>query len=506
MSLSIDIKPKLLIALLLVLMLACDTGTVLPFFASTATPSAGPTQFPGPSTFGTAATYKPSPAGWIAFVNEDNLWLIHPDGSGLKQITQNSATATVSGKGGFNLRWSPDGKMLGYAVGGVLTVLDIGSLQTTVRANSTEGGFNWSANGDQIVYDGPVKADASGKPTNNGLWVVDVESGRTRPLLASSLGYAAMLDPQWSFDGSRLIFSEPEGAKPGGTHLLNIVTSKVTDLSTQPRACSWAPKAMLMACMNANPTGGQAPSLAILDQDGKENLDAVLPTGHFELALGPWSPDGTKLAIVYSADAGGSQQMTDVFSLDSADLKPLGPGRAIDWSPDGRWILLQMAAGSAAPFTVTNTTSGLSSTLSDGTTAAWQPGTEAVSGAPTPSFCMDASAGFVHNKPKGYVLQFCIGSQHYRYPSLEKGVYAVGPQSKFFVYVSNSGYVFAARMGDPALTRVGDVRNFIAVRTEGMEPKFVIRFLTGYPDLVQVVETAFNENETFTLPRRITAP
>ena len=47
--------------------------------------------------------------------------------------------------------WSPDGKMLGYAVGGVLTVLDIGSLQTTVRAYATAGGFDWSGNGEQIA-------------------------------------------------------------------------------------------------------------------------------------------------------------------------------------------------------------------------------------------------------------------------------------------------------------------------------------------------------------------
>src|SRR5512142_2413775 len=117
---------------------------------------------------------------------------------------------------------------------------------------------------------------------------------------------------------------------------------------------------------------------------------------------------------------------------------------------------------------------------------------------------MDSAIGFVHKKPKGYFLTFCFGAQHYTYPSLEQGVYAVGGRGQFFIYVSNSGFVYAAHMGDKTLTRVGNVKNFIAVRTEGMEPRFQVRFLVGYPDLVQVVELNFGEKETFTLPRRIT--
>ncbi len=507
MSRSTELKLKLALALLLVLVLACDTGSLLTFGAATPTPNIGPAQFP--QTFGTAGAYTPSAAGWIAFVDQGNLWLIHPDGSGIKQITQNPTPSARTPNTGFTLRWSPDGKMLGYAVGGVLTVLDIGSLQTTVRAYATAGGFDWSGNGEQIAYDGPVTTDSSNKPANNGLWVVDVESGQTRQMLPSSSTYPAITTPLWSSDSTRVIFSQPAGAQPGGSYLLDLGTGKITDLvpgSSQNTACSWAPNSPIISCVDPSPAGSQAPSVILLDENGTENADLAIPAGHFHPRIGPWAPDGRELALIYTSDPNGSQVMTDILSLDTGDFKTVGSGRALAWSPDGRWIALESSlTGTDQPITIINTTSGLTSTLTSASSIAWQPGAD-VSAAPTPSFCMDSAVGFVHKKPKGYFLTFCLGSQHITYPSLEKGVYAVGGRGSFFVYVSNSGYVFAAHMGDPTLTRIGDVRNFIAVRTDGMEPKFQIRFVAGYPDIVQVVELTYGEKETFTLPRRITAP
>ncbi len=506
MSLSAQLKWKLALALFIVLALACDTGSLLSFGAPTSIPYSGPGQYPTTVTLGTAGQYRPSSAGWIAYITQGNLWLIHPDGSAPKQITQNPAPSPSSSNTGFTLHWSPDGTMLGYAVGGKLTVLDIGSLQATLRANATAGDFDWSGNSQQIIYDGPLTTDASGKSSNNGLWLVDVNSGQTKQLLAASPTYPGMLSPLWSSDATRVIFSDASGR----AHLLNLVNGSITDLpqgTAKDHACTWAAKIMLIACLDSNPSGGLAPSIAFLDQDGHENLDIELPANHFQPSLGPWAPDGKSIALIYSADASGSKLMSDVLSIESGDFKSYGAGRLIDWSSDGRWVMLAGTEGDAQPLTIINTTSGLTSTLTDGAPAAWQPGVGVVSGAPTPSFCMNTSGGFVHMKPKGYFLTFCLGAQHITYPSLEAGVYAMGPHATYFVYVSNSGYVFAARVGDPALTRIGDVRNFISIRLhEDMEPKFQIRFIAGYPYEVQVVELTFNEKETFMLPTRIYAP
>src|SRR5512141_946879 len=91
MSRSTDLKIKIALAITLLLAPACDTSSLVPFAApaSKASTPSGPDQFPGPGTFGTAVAFRPSAVGWIAFVNQNNLWLIHPDGSGIKQITRN---------------------------------------------------------------------------------------------------------------------------------------------------------------------------------------------------------------------------------------------------------------------------------------------------------------------------------------------------------------------------------------------------------------------------------
>ncbi|HEX8992546.1 MAG TPA: hypothetical protein VF784_12780 [Anaerolineales bacterium] len=517
MSRSRVLKLTLCLTVLLLFAQACDLGSLLPG-AGTGPGSAPAASSPGaqfPSTIGTTGPFRPSAAGWIAFTNKNNIWLIHPDGSGLKQITRNAVTSG-SGLGAFSLEWSPDGQFLAYSRADRLWVLDINSLATTVRATSTAGGFDWSSTAEQIIYDGSLTTSGSGQPSNNGLWITDVTSGQTVSLFKSPATEPAMLAPRWSPDSSRVIFSEPSGARPGGIHLLNLLTDNITDLmpgSSSDTTCRWSRIDLLIACIDGNPAQGQTPGVVFFDQDGKQTRVVPLPAGHAHARLGPWSVDGGRLTVIYSTDAGGSQLMTDILTLASGEFKTLGSGSASDWSSDGRWIVMAGPAGSGdqagPPLTVVNTTSGLSSALTNGSTAMWQPSaadTGVVSAATQRAYCLSTAVGFVYRKQKGHFLEFCVGAKRYTYGALEEGVYAMGPRAAYFVYVSNSGYIFAARVGDPALTAVGDVRNFIAIRTVGMVPEFLIRFIPSHPELVQIVEQHFHEDETFTLPSRITSP
>lgn len=125
-----------------------------------------------PATAAATPEYRPSPAGWIAYVKDGHIWLVHPDGSAPKQVR-----ADTAGGGDIRLAWSSDGQLLAYSQGGTLAVLDAASLASNVLANDSAGGFDWSATAHQIVYD---TAPADGK--NNGLWVVDAGDGRTRQL------------------------------------------------------------------------------------------------------------------------------------------------------------------------------------------------------------------------------------------------------------------------------------------------------------------------------------
>ena len=87
----------------------------------------------------------------------------------------------------------------------------------------------------------------------------------------------------------------------------------------------------------------------------------------------------------------------------------------------------------------------------------------------------------------------------------QKGGYAVGPNKLFFVYASNSGTVYAARIGDTRLTVVGDVKDFLFVKRD-RTPQFEFQFFGDQTYTVEVHETVFNQKKLLPIPRRISAP
>ena len=473
--------------------------------------SSGPTSTP--------MMLGPSGAGWIAFIKNSNVWLIHPDGSGMKQVSRNQAPVNPSAP--VRARWSTDGQKLAFSYDGHLDVLDLGSLAVIRLVDDTAGGFDWSPGGYQLVYDTAltVGQQRAYDYSNSGLSVVDVRSGNQRNIVPSSTRYPAMVNPLWSLDTSRVIFSDPTGAEPGGLHLVDILTGKITDLlppGPDQGSCSWAPTSLTIVCLKPSSSTLQEWVIALLDGNGNEKRKIPVPAEYHHPQLGPWLSDGSKLALQYTSDPDGTQEMISILALDSGEFKPLGPGRASDWSPDGRWILMASSTPGAAqpgPMTVINTTSAQVVPLADGFSPLWQPGdlfavwrpSQALNEVPTaPAFCIDSMVLFVH-LTKGYYFQVCSGSQHYSLGPLETGVYSMGPGGNWFLYASNSGYIYVARVGDRRLTQIGNIRNFIIIRKRG-DPLYQFRFLGEGPDSVKVTELSFHEDVTFIIPRRITAP
>ena len=424
--------------------------------------SSGPTSTP--------MMLGPSGAGWIAFIKNSNVWLIHPDGSGMKQVSRNQAPVNPSAP--VRARWSTDGQKLAFSYDGHLDVLDLGSLAVIRLVDDTAGGFDWSPGGYQLVYDTAltVGQQRAYDYSNSGLSVVDVRSGNQRNIVPSSTRYPAMVNPLWSLDTSRVIFSDPTGAEPGGLHLVDILTGKITDLlppGPDQGSCSWAPTSLTIVCLKPSSSTLQEWVIALLDGNGNEKRKIPVPAEYHHPQLGPWLSDGSKLALQYTSDPDGTQEMISILALDSGEFKPLGPGRASDWSPDGRWILMASSTPGAAqpgPMTVINTTSAQVVPLADGFSPLWQPGdlfavwrpSQALNEVPTaPAFCIDSMVLFVH-LTKGYYFQVCSGSQHYSLGPLETGVYSMGPGGNWFLYASNSGYIYVARVGDRRGRRRGD--------------------------------------------------
>src|SRR5215831_6527998 len=207
--------------------------------SSSATPAAAAN---GPIAF---SQWDLLPGGNLS--DHSNVYTINPDGTGLRQLTQ-------------------------------------------VGAAQAAGAPDWSPGGDKIVYESNQTGDYR-------IWVMNADgSGQTR--LANDPGFAD-LEPAWSPDGTRILFSRCDD------HIGFLLT------------CD-------LAVMNA--AGGGMRRLA---------------GGHWTYVRGQYSPDGRR--IVVGTDRGGFLSALWVMRADGTglhritrpSLEAFWPG----WSPDGRRIV-----------------------------------------------------------------------------------------------------------------------------------------------------------------------
>jgi Tol biopolymer transport system component len=203
-----------------------------------------------------------------------------------------SSSATANGRIAFS-QWDllPGGNLSGHSNVYTINPDGTGRRQLThVGAARAAGAPDWSPGGDKIVY-------ASNQTGDYRIWVMNADgSGQRR--VADDPGFAD-LDPAWSPDGARILFSRCDD------HLGFILTC---DLEV----------------MNA--AGGGMRRLA---------------GGHWTYVRGQYSPDGRR--IVVGADRGGFLSALWVMRADGTglhritqpSLEAFWPG----WSPDGRRIV-----------------------------------------------------------------------------------------------------------------------------------------------------------------------
>jgi TolB protein len=208
--------------------------------------------------------------------------------------------------------WSPDGLELIYSMQGSLWRQRIGS---TEAAQLTSGdGYDyqpdWSRDGRYVAY-ATYRSDAI------ELWVLDLTTGTTRPLVANG---AVNVDPRWAPDGSGLAFVST--AHEGRWHIFVAPTH----------------------------TGQIGAPVRVT-----EDRDSGLPRYYYSVwdhYLSPsWSPDGRELTFVSNRGrvwgTGGFWRMR---------AEPGAPAREIhheettwkarpDWSPDGKRIVYSSYLG-----------------------------------------------------------------------------------------------------------------------------------------------------------------
>ena len=237
---------------------------------------------------GVAAVAFPGKNGLIAFNSDGSVYVVAPDGSGLRQIAQ---TGIQDGYPGVS--FSPDGKLIAFS-----------AMSAT----------------DPDIY--TVRPDGSGR----------------KPLTFSR---GVDSDPTWSDDGKRIAF---ETNRNGNIDIYSIDSGgrnprQLTKGPLNEEDPAWSPKGNRIAYTLAS-KDGLSRQIWVMDGDGANPLQLTNTPNFSENPN--WSPDGTR--IVFDSDRVEKGDL-EIYSMmaDGSDVRRLTNNPALDalpaYSPDGKRIV-----------------------------------------------------------------------------------------------------------------------------------------------------------------------
>ncbi|MGQ0647944.1 MAG: amidohydrolase family protein [Gemmatimonadaceae bacterium] len=240
---------------------------------------------------------------------------------------------------------SPDGKQVAFTALGNLYTMPVGGAPVPVtddRYLDTEPA--WSPDGRYLAW----SSDRGGALLD--LWLYDTKTSQVRRLTeepTSAMGAA------WSPDGKRIAFLDVDGVwRRANVSVVEVATGKVTRVHESlfgPGVPAWSTDGTRIAVAALRPYSARfregTNQILTMSADGGDDR-WFAPVEHLSIdsrvGAGPaWSPDGTKLAIIYE----GVLALVSV----AADGRPLGPPRRLtseiahapSWTGDSKKILYQ---------------------------------------------------------------------------------------------------------------------------------------------------------------------
>jgi len=267
--------------------------------------------------------YAWSPDGsLIAYIDtEHSLWLIRPDGTGLRLLLPSSKLST------WDLSWSPDGKRLAVASAGPspyrcarISIVPInGAPPAALPSGGACGGVAWAPRGDEIAYD------------RSGISVIRPDGSGRRQVGPGG-------GPRWSADGKQLAFVVAVRLRNGNIDRYNafaVVNADgkhfhvVTTHAYNEYGVAWSPRGRRILYGRAHRKG-----IYVVGSDGRNNhrVTSDSPPQALWGALG-WSPDGH--SIVYTA---GDPSNTDLYVIGVDGLGKHRLTNSADNDIDPSWV------------------------------------------------------------------------------------------------------------------------------------------------------------------------
>ena len=196
-------------------------------------------------------------------------------------------------------------------------------------------------------------------PNVTGLYLLDPETLTVTPL---DSGFEAVVLPAWSADGTRIAFAVPDvwnlySIQPDSTNL-----TQITDFrSNNP---DWSPDGSRLVFQSDHQNEPEnTPDIYLIDADGT-NLVEILDDPE-KIDYNPrWSPDGSRILFLSSRTGN-----MEIFTIDPDGSNPVqvtdskNPVSGAAWSPDGEKIVFVYGAGTATDLYVIHKDGALDSVI-----------------------------------------------------------------------------------------------------------------------------------------------
>jgi Tol biopolymer transport system component len=308
---------------------AVTAALLLALAASSARPA--PVTYPGANGKIVFVRKAPPCSGGDNPICKHNVWVMNPDGSGLKRLTKGPCDSVPT--------WSRDRSRIAYVhIEGrgctrhaIWIMKANGSGKRRVAfANMSFGleSLSWSRDGREIVYSGLlVKKRGSNLVFDRyAVSSVNVATGRVRTLFGGRHSQADVIaGARWSPDGRRIAYIGQRRnvgvlvvARPNGAGKRVVVRAPLGSLEH----FDWSPNSRRIVFA---PAGSSELPLEMVNADGTGRHAVTRVYGSKGHPV--WSPDGR--SIVFELEAGGGDPGLERFALIRADgtgLTRIGPG------------------------------------------------------------------------------------------------------------------------------------------------------------------------------------